>query len=334
MIGRRGAVVSIAGGLAIAPLRAPAQQPATLRRIGVLGIDRPSAQALASSPFTLELRRLGYVEGRNLVIEGRFSGAEVERLGALAAELAALKVDVIVTFSGTLGVVAAKKATATIPIVMVTSADPVGTGLIASLARPGGNITGNAIFGLELAVKRLQILAETVGKPTRIARLLHRSVRAVPRGDEFNATLADAAQALGAKFQLAEVETIDDLEPAFELMVRQHVDAVLVDNFFFPTNWDRVAAVAALSLRHRLPAIAEGRGFAEAGLLAAYGVDYPDLMRKAAGYVDKILKGVKPADLPVEQATKFEFVVNLKTARALGITIPRGLLARADEVIE
>ena len=332
MMDRRGFIASFAGSLVLAPLSTAAQQTARPYRIGVLGISRPDGRALASDPFTAELRQRGYVEGRNLVIEGRFAGGDVARLDALAAELAALNVDVIVSFSGTPGVLAAKRATTTIPIVMMTSADPVRTGIVASLARPGGNITGNAIFGFELAAKRIQILAEVVGKPARIAYLVHRSARSLPRYEEFIATLVDAVHAQGAQFQIVDVESLDDLEPAFELMVRQRVEGVLIDNFtFFDRNRDRIAALAA---KYRLPAIAEGRAFAQAGLLVSYGVDYDDLLRKTAVYVDKILKGAKPADLPVEQASKFEYILNLKSAKALGITIPRSVLLRADEVIE
>jgi putative ABC transport system substrate-binding protein len=198
MIDRRRFVVAFAGSLVLVPPSTSAQQDARVYRIGVLGIRRPSAQALAADPFMDELRRRGYAEGRNLLIEGRHSGGDVGRLEGLAAELVALNVDVIVTFSGTPGVLAAKKATSTIPIVMMTSADPVDSGIVASLARPGGNITGNAIFGLELAVKRLEILTEVVGKPSRIAYLVHRRTRtSLPHMEEFITTVADAAHALG-----------------------------------------------------------------------------------------------------------------------------------------
>ena len=330
MIGRRRFVAAVSAVLAMA--RASAQPAAKTYRIGILGINPPNPQALASDPFTSELRRLGYIEGRNLVIHGRFSGADASRLEGLAAELAALPVDVIVTFSGTSGAVAARKATATIPIVMMTSADPVRGGLVASLAHPGGNVTGNAIFGLELAQKRLQVLAEAVGKPTRIVYLHHRNMRSLSGSEAFKATLTNAAHGLGVQLQPIEVDAVDDLEPAFEAMAKQRVDAVLIDNFaFFSRNSGRLAALA---LQHRLPSVAEGRDFAEAGGLLTYGVDYDDLARKTAVYVDKILKGAKPAELPVEQASKFVFIVNQKTARVLGLAIPQRVLLRADEVIE
>lgn len=315
---------------AIAP--APAQTPGKVWRIGVLGLGQPAPQDVVWTGFVDELVQRGYVEGRNLGFERRFAGGDLRRLEGLAAELAALKVDVIYSVSGTPGVLAVKKATTTIPTVMLVAADSVRSGIVASLARPGGNVTGNSTHGLELGVKRLQLLLDVVGKSARIAYLRHVRTRSGPFGSAYSAALTSAAKALGAQVRFVDVETEGELEPAFELMAREHADAVVIDSYgFFVANRAQVVALVA---RHRLPAIAEGRAYADAGLLVTYSVDLVHLARKAAEYVDKIFKGASPADLPVEQASKFDLVVNLKTAKALGITIPQAVLVRADEVIQ
>lgn len=312
--------------------RAFTQPPGKVHRIGVLGLAPPSANPPIWNAFIAELARRGYDEGRNLAFEIRYPGKDGHSLDLLAAELVALKVDLIFTASGTPGTLAAKKATATIPIVMLSSAEPVRDGLINSLARPGGNVTGSSIFGLELLVKRLQLIAEAVDKPTRIAYLGSSRSASMRHFDEYRTALAAAARSVGAQLQIEQVDAIENLDSVFENMVRQRVDALVLDNpTVFYVNAKRIAGLVA---KHRLPAIAEGRDFAAAGLLMTYGLDYVDLAVKAASYIDRVLKGANPGDLPVEQASKFEMVINLETAKALGLTIPRSLLLRANEVIQ
>ncbi len=330
MIDRR-KLMSAAVTLLAAPPVVQAQAPGKVFRIGVLGINPPAPHSTVWIAFVAELRRRGYVEGQNLQIEGRNAGGDTARLDALAGELVALRVDVIFTTSGTFGVLAAKRATSTIPIVMFTSADPVASGLVASLSHPGGNVTGNSIQGLVLGLKRLEILAEVVGKPARLAYLQRSSVSTLPTAASYGRDLASGARALGVELQHVRVQSDDELPQSFEAMRRDRVDGVVVDNFGFTALY---GSIASLAVSHQLATIAEGKTFAEVGGLAAYGVDYDDLARRAAIYVDKILRGAKAGDLPVEQASKFDLYFNLKTARSLGRTIPRALLLRADEVIE
>ena len=334
MITRRS--VSLAGGIALLAVPGIVFPQSTGRtfRIGVLGLGTGALDFKNPiwAAFIDELRKRGYEEGRNLAIDFRLAVKDSQGLDSLAVELVALKVDVIFTVGGTPSVQAAKKATTTIPIVMLSAADPVRDGLISGLAHPGGNVTGNAILGSELVVKRLQLLSEAVGKPKRIAYLTARDATSLPHSDDYQAALAAAARSVGAELQPQLVDSSDDLESAFENMARQRVDALVLDNpVIFYVNLRRVADLIA---RYRVPAIADARAFAEAGLLMAYGLNYPNLARSAAGYIDRILKGASPRDLPVEQATKFVMIVNLKTAKALGITIPRAVLLRADQVIE
>lgn len=328
---RRPLVISALTLLAVPGIALP-QSTGRVYRIGVLGIAPPSSNAPIWDAFVADLARRGYDEGRNLAFEIRHTGKDGRGLDILAAELVALKLDLIFTTSGTPGVLAAKKATTTIPIVMLSSAEPVRDGLISSLARPGGNVTGNSTIGLELLVKRLQFIAEAVGKPTRIAYLGSSRSTSMRHFDEYQAALAAAARSIGAQFQIEQVDSIDNLETVFESMARHRVDALVLDNpVIFYVNARRIADLVA---KYRLPAIAEGRGFAEAGLLMSYGLDYVDMALRAASYIDRILKGANPGDLPVEQASKFEMIVNLKTAKALGLTISKSLLLRADEVIQ
>jgi putative ABC transport system substrate-binding protein len=274
------------------------------------------------------LSELGWVEGRNLAFELRFAEGELDRLPQLAAELVRVKVDVIVTGSNP-GALAAKSATTTIPIVMVTTGDPVQGGLVASLARPGGNVTGVTALGQVLNVKRLELLKEAVPSVKRIAVLTN---PASPYTEPFLQESEATARGLGVEVRVLEARGPDDLEKAFEAIINERAEGlmVLVDIMFI-THRRRIVELAA---KNRLPSIFGERGSVHAGGLMFYGANLPDMYRRAATYVDKILKGVKPADLPVEQPTTFELAINLKTAKALGLDVPWFLQQRADEVIE
>ncbi len=323
------AVLLVTLGLLAAPLAAPAEQPGKVFRIGILGnvplTDPEGARVWGA--FIQGLRELGYVEGQNITIERRFSEGKYERLPDLAADLVRLKVDVIVA-PATNPVFAAKQATRTIPIVMTGSGDAVGSGLVASLARPGGNVTGLSTLAPEIVGKQLELLKEIVPRVSRVAVLWNPTNQINPL------VLGEAkvaARSLGVQLQLLEARRPDDFEGAFAVMTRERAGALLVlgDGMFLlhPTR------IADLSAKSRLPAMYQGKQFVDAGGLMAYGPSLRDNFRRAATYVDKILKGAKPADLPVEQPTKFELVINLKTAKALGLTIPQSILIRADEVI-
>jgi ABC-type uncharacterized transport system substrate-binding protein len=320
----------VIGGLLAAPLAAEAQQAAKVARIGFLTLNLAPNRHLQGA-FLQGLHDLGYVEGRNLVIEYRDAEGKPERLPALAAELAALKVDVIVATGGTLAALAAKQATRTLPIVFTAVADPVTSGLVTSLARPGGNVTGLSILASELVGKCLEQLKQAVPGVSRVAVLWQpggvpeRTDKDILRGAEV------AARALGVRPQFVEARGPADFDRAFSDMTRARAGALpVVQSVMFNTERRRLVDLAA---KTRLPAVYPWREFVDAGGLMAYGANVADLFRRAATYVDKILKGAKPADLPVEQPTKFEFVINLKTAKALGLTIPQSLLQRADEVI-
>jgi putative ABC transport system substrate-binding protein len=278
--------------------------------------------------FRQGLRELGYVEGRNVVIEYRYGHGNNDRLPALAAELLRLAVDVIVT-EGTNATGAAKHATRSVPIVMALVSDPVGTGLVESLARPGANITGVTSLALALAGKQMELLKEVVPNLTRLAVLWNPAHR--PSAVAMERIIVDA-RSLRLELQQIETHGAGDLERALTEASHRRPGALLP--LSTPENDSQQARIAEFSLRDRLPAIYTKTAFAEAGGLMTYGARYTDLFRRAAGYVDKILKGAKPADLPIEQPTKFELVVNLKTAKALGLTIPPSLLLRADEVIQ
>ena len=310
------------------PFAVRAQQAGKVHRIGVLETISTTLNVANFYALREGLRQLGYAEGQNLVIEYRSADGRDDRFPGLARELLALKVDVIVT-RGTPAAKAVKNATSTVPVVMMASGDPVGVGLVTSLARPGGNITGlSAIVG-ELSPKRLELIKEIVPGLARIAVLANTSNDAVRRDW---ARIETAARSLGVQSQLLDLRESDALGPTFDDASARRADAlVVVIDAITQANQQRIVGLA---MKHRLPAIYSSREFVDAGGLISYGVSYPDLYRRAATYVDKILKGTKPADLPVVQPTKFELVINLKTAKALGLTIPDKLLALADEVIE
>ena len=325
---RRDFIKVIAGSVAACPLAARAQQAGKVYRIGIL--EMTSATLNAANVYALRagLQQLGYVEGRNLVIEYRSADGRDDRFPGLARELLALKVDVIVT-RGTPAAKAAKNATSTVPVVMAASGDPLGTGLVTSLSRPGGNITGlSAIVG-ELAPKRLELIREIVPGLARIAVLANTSNDAVRRDW---ARIETAARSLGVQSQLLDLRKSDALGPTFDDAGARRADAlVVVIDAITLANRQRIVDLA---MKYRLPAIYSSREFVDIGGLISYGVSYPDLYRRAATYVDKILKGAKPADLPVEQPTKFGMVINLKTANAISLDIAPTMLTRADEVIE
>jgi putative ABC transport system substrate-binding protein len=326
---RREFIILLASATAC-PLAAHAQQQAgKVPRIGYLGLTSPSDRPPLLDAFRQRLRELGWVEGQNIVIDYRFAEDRVDRLPDLAAELVRLKVDVIVSL-GTQGVTAAKNATETIPIVMIAVRDPVGIGLIASLARPGGNVTGvSGYAGLELVTKQLELLKETVPQIRRVAILSN------PSNAYHQLAIREvnvAARPLGVQLLLLEAQGPNEFDSAFAAMAKERAGALLVlSDGIFSSHSTRLADLAA---RSRLPAAYAVRESVEAGGLMSYGPSFLDLYRRSAVYVDKILKGAKPADLPVEQPTKFELVINLKTANALGLEVPATLLARADEVIE
>jgi putative ABC transport system substrate-binding protein len=328
---RRTFIGGVAGSLLAAPLAAEAQQAAKVARIGYLTLN------LAASPHLLEafrqgLRDLGYVESRNVVIDIRDAEGKPERLPAFAAELVALKVDVILVGS-TSPALAAKQSTRTVPIVFAAVGNPVTDGLVTSLARPGGNVTGLSTSAtLEIVGKRLEMLKQAIPGVTRVAVLWQpggqgeRTDKAILKEAEV------AARALGVRLQVVEARGPDDFDRAFSEMTRAREGALTVSGTtMFFTERRRLVDLAA---KNRLPAVYPLREFVDAGGLMSYGPNVADLFRRAATYVDKILKGTKPADLPVEQPTKFELVINLKTAKALGLTIPQSVLARADEVIQ
>jgi putative ABC transport system substrate-binding protein len=327
---RRAFIGSLAGGIVVAPLAAEAQQAAKIARIGYLAGNLAGGPHVAEA-FRQGLRDLGYVEGRNVVIEYRDAEGKFERLPALAAELVALKVDVIVA-ANNLAALAAKQATRTLPIVFAAVGDPVTSGLVTSLARPGGNVTGLSMLAQELVGKRLELLTQAVPGVSRVAVLWQPG--AVPeRTDKDILKGADvAARALGVRCHFVEARGPEDFDRAFSDMTRARADALTVlPSTMFGNERTRLVDLAA---KNRLPAVYQSREFVDAGGLMSYGPNFADLFRRAATYVDKILKGAKPGDLPVEQPTKFELVINLKTAKALGLTIPPSLLGRADEVIQ
>jgi putative ABC transport system substrate-binding protein len=306
---------------------ADAQQAGKIFRIGFLDTSTASGSAVLVDAFRQEMRKLGWIEGKNLTIEYRFAEQKPERLPDLAVDLVRLKVGLIVV-SGTPPALAAKNATTTIPIVMANVADPVGQGLVASLARPGGNVTGNSGLAFELDTKRLEILKDVVPKLARVGFLR------LPSGTDSQVKeIRPAAVAL--RLKLEEIETQPDakgLESAFQTAKQKQVGAIMttVSRIFFAER----KRIVELAVKYRLPAIYFQKEFVDEGGLMSYGADYVDLYRRTAVYVDKILKGAKPADLPVQQATKFEFVINLKAAKQIGLIIPPDVLARANKVIK
>jgi putative tryptophan/tyrosine transport system substrate-binding protein len=323
---RRAFLVGAGAVLLAAPLAVEAQGPGKSPRVGFLGPRTRADAAPYLEPFLLGLRELGWVEGKNIFIEYRWAEGRSERLPDLAAELVGLKVDVILA-GPTSAAVAAKNATSTIPIVTTSAGDP-GFGLVASLSRPGGNVTGLA-FSVDMATfgKGLELLKETVPKVRRVAVLSN------PANPAHELALKEvAARSVGVRLQLLEARGPNEFDSAFAAMARERAGALLVmaDSTF---GFHRIR-LRDLAAKGRLPAMYGLREHPEAGGLMSYGADNRDNFRRAATYVDKILKGAKPADLPIEQPTKFELVINLKTAKALGLTIPPSLLARADEVIQ
>jgi ABC-type uncharacterized transport system substrate-binding protein len=306
---------------------ADAQQPTKISRIGFLGASSASTLAARIEAFRQGLRELGYVEGKSIVIEYRWAEGKFDRLPALAAELVRLKVDVIVT-GGTTSTRAAKKATVTIPIVMGFDNDPVGNGFVASLAHPGGNITGLSTLAPEISGKQLELLKEIVPRLSRVAVL---GSSTTPGTAQARREIELAAGALKVQLQYLDVLSPKDIETAFQAASKGHADAVLA--LTNPILNQNRKALADLAVKNRLPAIYYSAEFVEDGGLMTYSVSTTDPFRRAAVYVDKILKGAKPADLPVEQPKKFEFIVNLKAAKQIGLTIPPNVLARADRVI-
>jgi putative tryptophan/tyrosine transport system substrate-binding protein len=306
---------------------ANAQQPKKVARIGYLSL-RASPSEIAAE-FKQGLRDLGWIEGQNFTIEWRGAAGRTEQLAELAADLVRIKVDVIVA-SATPSAQAAKSATSTIPIVMSGAADPVGTGFVASLARPGGNITGLSLQSPELAGKRMELLSEMIPKLVRVAFLAYGPD---PAHRLFVKEAQEAAEALNVQIQPLVLENSGEIEGAFSKIVRERAGALVIQPLFIG-GLGQGRRVVELAAKNRLPSVSDGTQFAEIGGLIYYGPSRVELFRRTAAYVDKILKGRKPAELPVEQPTKFEFVINLKTAKALGVTIPQSVLFRADKVIK
>ena len=326
---RREFIAMLGGAAASAlPFGARAQQAGKVWHVGMLDTTSATLNAPNIAAFRAGMRALGYVEGQNLVIDYRSFDGRLERLPELAAELIRLKCDVIVT-RGTPPALAAKNATKTIPIVMASIGEPVEAGLVESLPRPGGNVTGLSAFVTQLTQKRIELLKEVAPQISRVAFMDNISNASVPaQWDETKL----AAQALGLEALMFDVRKPEDIAPSFDAAIGKRIDALTVgnDSVTLATRHQ----ITELAVRHRLPAIYATREFVDAGGLLSYAAHYPDLYRRAAAYVDKIFKGAKPTDLPVEQPTKLEIVINLKAAKALGLTVPPTLLARADEVIE
>src|SRR5437016_5258582 len=330
MTTRRQFLRTVSVGLLAAPFAFEAQQPGRVPRIGFLSVTSPSDRPPLLDAFRQGLRELRWVEGQNIVIDYRYAEGRVDRLPDLAAELVRLKVDLIVASAGTQAATAATTATETIPIVMIGVRDPVGTGLIASLARPGGNVTGvSGSAGLEIVAKQLELLKETVPNVHRVAILSN------PANAYHQLAIREvnvAAQSLGVQLQLLEARGPNEFDGAFAAMAKERVGALLVlSDAMLSSHRTRLADLAA---RSRLPAAYGVRESVEAGGLMSYGPSFLDFYRRSATCVDKILKGAKPADLPVEQPTTFELVVNVKAAKALGLTMPQSVLQRADQVIQ
>jgi ABC-type uncharacterized transport system substrate-binding protein len=314
-------------------LPAGAQSPEKVFKIGMLTttrLEHPQARA-GLEQFRQALGELGYVEGRNIVLELRTADGRIERFPALAGELVRVKVDLIVVFS-TPSARAAKQASTTIPIVAPTMQDPVRDGLVASLARPGGNVTGLTFLGSELVPKRLALLKDAVPRVSRVAVLWHPGGLGERSAQEIVKEAEAAARALGVHLQVVRVEAPKDLDGAFFAMTQRRAEALIL--LPSPMLFAERQHIVDLAATHRLPAMYIGREFVDLGGFMAYGPSQSDLIRRGAGYVDKILRGAKPADLPVEQPNRYEFLINLSTAKALGLTIPPALLVRADQVIE
>jgi putative ABC transport system substrate-binding protein len=327
---KRAAVSSIlfAGVLLALGVTAEAQQPTKVPRIGYLSNTDPATESARAEAIRLVLRERGYIEGQNIATEYRYAEGKPDRQSELAAELVRLKVDIIVVAGGDSVIQAAKNATKTIPIVMTGGgSNPVEAGFVESLARPGGNVTGIASFDRELSGKRLELLKGAVPKLARVAILYDPTVSGSLR--EVKEILPVAARALGLTLKLWEVRAADDFEKVFAALNKQRPDGLYV-----PSGSAGMRPIVGLALKSRLPLMCVNRQFAEAGGLMSYGADQAESYRRVAYYVDRILKGAKPADLPVEQPTKFELVINLKTAKQIGLTIPPEVLARANRLIK
>jgi putative ABC transport system substrate-binding protein len=324
---RRREFISVLAGSAAWPIAARAQQPAKIARIGFLGLGPAATQSWRVKALRAGLRDLGYVDGKNIVIELRWADT-VEQLPELAPELVRMNVDVIFATSSTM-VEPARQATKTIPIVFATHADPVGIGHVASLARPGGNITGLTMLLTDVVAKDLEMFKDALPQATRIGILWNPTTPSHPPALK---AVEAAGAALGVSLRMMPVSTVEDFDGAFATMTRERLDGFLV--VASPLASIQRARLAEVALEHRLPGVFATKENVEAGGLMSYGPDTEDLTRRAALYIVKILNGTKPADLPVEQATKFELVVNLKTAKALGLKISESFLPRADEVIE
>jgi ABC-type uncharacterized transport system substrate-binding protein len=324
---RRHFITLLGGAVAAWPLAARAQQPGKLPTIGFLGQSTPAAESQRLAALVQRLRELGWIEARTIGIDVRWADGHPERAAEIAAEFVRLKVDVIVT-SGTPQVLAAKKATSVIPIVFAVAGDPVGTGLVASLARPGGNVTGLSVLATDLPGKRIELLREAVPGLQRLAIMGNASnpVVSMEMG-EFQA----AASTLGLEATLLEIRRAGDIAPAFEALKGRAEALYVCQDLLTLTNRIRINTWA---VGVRLPAMHASGESVDAGGLMSYGPNFLDLFRRSANHIDKILRGAKPADIPVEQPTKFDLVINLTTARVLGLDVPPTLLARADEVIE
>ena len=330
---RRRAFIAGLGGVAAWPALALGQQANKTPRIGFLAtgfLGSPETSVVVDA-FQLGLRELGYVEGSSILVNYREAGSKIERFADRATELMNVRVDIIVA-SNTPAARAAQRVTTTTPIVVPVMADPVRDGLVASLARPGGNITGLTFLGPELLPKRLALLKEALPKISRVAALWHPGAYAEPTMNEMMDQAITAASILGLEFRPVAADGPDKLEAAFSKIATDRVDAVLL--FPSPMLFVERRRIVDLANSHRLPLMAMGKEFAELGGLAAYGASIPGLFRRSANYVDRIIKGAKPAELPVEQPTKFDLTINLKAAKELGVTISNAVLARADEVIE
>jgi putative tryptophan/tyrosine transport system substrate-binding protein len=320
--------VTLTIGLLATPLAAEGQ-PTGRARIAILETSAPDPARVAWwDAFRQRMRELGYVEGQNVTFEARFAEGRIERLPALAAQFVKMKVDIIVT-GGSLAAQAAKRATTSIPIVMATAADVVGLGIVASLARPGGNVTGVTSLTAELSGKRLSLLKEAVPRLSRVAFLLVEGDATAGGGLR---DVQAAAGALDLSVSVFSVRRPYDFEKTFSEITRDGAEAVIVPSV--AAYFGERKRIADAALKHHVPSIVGGKEYAAAGFLMSYGLNYPEQFRRVAVYVDKILKGAKPADLPIEQPTRFELVINMRTVKALGLTIPPSVLARADEIIE
>ena len=324
---RRREFIALLGGAVTWPMVGLAQR-ARLYKIGVISAGSVSASARANPAFVQALSELGWVEGKNILFEYRYADDRLERLPIFATELVGLNVDIIVAI-GTLAPIAAKEATSTIPIIMASAGDPFASGLVTNLSRPGGNVTGVSMMSAELGAKRLQMLKELLPNLSRVA-VIWNAVNPYATRD-FKETVG-AAQTLGVEVHSIEVRSPADFANAYEAMTRHRRDALIIVND--PLTGSRYKELADFAIKNLLPSISSYREFADAGALISYGADSADMRRRAASFVDRVLRGEKPGDLPIEQPNKFDLVINMKTAKALGLTVPPSLIARADEVIE